>query len=203
MKKLLLVGALALFGAMHAQTEKGSWVVSGKTGLAFNSVNTKYTVQGKDFDGPKVNNFNITPSVGYFVMDDLAIGLDLGFTSTKTTFKNETVGVNYEEKTSLFTLLPNATYYFATGSNFRPYLGAGVGYGSLTSTDFYNEKATTKGGLAWGAKGGFVYLLNSTVGLDLGVGYNDFTTKDTVEGTEIKSNASGIGVNAGISVFFK
>ena len=33
MKKVLLVGAIALFGAMNAQMEKGSWIVSGKTGI--------------------------------------------------------------------------------------------------------------------------------------------------------------------------
>lgn len=203
MKKLFFAGALALFGAMNAQTEKGSWVVSGKTGLGFNSVNTKYKVEGKSYDGPKVSTFSITPSIGYFVIDNLAVGLDLQFVSTKTTFKNDQFDMNVDTKNSTFTVMPNATYYFATGSSFRPYVGAGVGYGSVTSTELYNDKETTKGGLAWGAKGGFVYLLNSTVGLDLGVGYNSLSTKETVQNTEVKTNTGGLGVNLGVSVFFK
>lgn len=46
MKKLLLVGAVALFGALNAQMEKGSWIVSGKTGIDFSSATTKYTAEG-------------------------------------------------------------------------------------------------------------------------------------------------------------
>jgi outer membrane protein len=201
MKKVLLLGAVALFSAVSAQMEQGSWIISGKTGIEFNAVNTKYEAEGMSFDGAKVNTFNITPSVGYFAVDNLAIGVDLGYTSTKTTFNNDQLGINFEDETSLFSVMPNATYYFIPGSVVRPYLGAGIGYGSLTSADFFNEGNTTKGGLLWGAKGGMVYLLNNRIGIDFGVGYNSFTTKETVEGTEINTVANGFGVNAGFSLF--
>lgn len=203
MKKLLLVGAFALCGAMNAQMEKGSWIVSGKTGIGFNSATSKYSAEGQTIDGPKVSSFSITPSVGYFAINNLAIGVDLSYTSTKTTFKNSMVGVNYEENQSMIAVLPNATYFFATGTKVRPYLGAGVGYGSATSTDFYNDSETTKGGLLWGAKGGMVYLLNSSIGFDLGVGYNSFTTNETVESVKVKTTVDTFGVNAGVSLFFK
>lgn len=203
MKKLLLVGAVALFGAMNAQMEKSSWIVSGKTGIGFNSATSKYSSQGESVDGPKISTFSITPSVGYFVITNLAIGVDLGFNSTKTTFKNSAIDMDFEDTSSTFSILPNATYYFATASKARPYLGAGVGYGSLTSTDFFDNDQTTKGGLLWGVKGGFVYLLNSNVGIDLGAGYNSFTTKQTFENVEIKTVANTFGVSAGVSLFFK
>lgn len=203
MKKLLLASAIALFASVQAQTEKGSWVVSGKTGIGFNSATTKYSAQGHSVDGPEVSTFSVTPSVGYFVIDNLAVGVDLGFTSTKTTFKNSDLDVNYEDKQQLFSILPNATYYFATATKARPYLGAGIGYGSLTASDIFSGDQTTKGGFLWGVKGGLVYLLNSTVGLDLGVGYNSFTTKQTESGVELKTTANTLGVNGGITLFFK
>lgn len=203
MKKVLLAGAVALFGLANAQMEKGSWIVSGKTGIGFNSATTKYEGSGQSIDGPKVSTFSITPSAGYFVANNIAIGVDLGFNSTKTTFKNSLLQIDFVEKTSLFSILPNATYYFSTGNNVRPYLGAGIGYGSMTSTSFYNENETTNGGLLWGAKGGLVYLLNSNVGLDLGATYSSFKTKESVETTEVKTIANAFGVNAGISIFFK
>ena len=127
----MFAGALALFASMNAQMEKGSWIVSGKTGIGFTSANTKYTAQGQTVDGPKVSSFEITPSVGYFAANNLAIGVDLGFKSTKTTFKNANLGINMEEKNSMFSVMPTATYYFATASKVRPYLGAGVGYGKF------------------------------------------------------------------------
>ena len=203
MKKVLLFGAVALFGAMNAQLEKGSWIVSGKTGIDFNSSTSKYSAEGQSVDGPEVSSFTITPSAGYFVINNLAIGVDLGFNSTKTTFKNSSLGMDYEDKSSTFTILPNATYYFPTASKVRPYLGAGIGYASLTSTDFFEERETTKGGFLWGAKGGIVYLLNSNIGLDLGAGYNSLTVKQTVDNVEIKTIANTFGVSAGVSLFFK
>ena len=111
--------------------------------------------------------------------------------------------MDFEEKSSTFSILPNATYYFPTASKVRPYLGAGVGYASLTSTDFFEENETTKGGLLWGAKGGIVFLLNSNIGLDLGAGYNSLTINQTVENVEIKTVANTFGVSAGVSLFFK
>ena len=64
MKKLLLVGAVALFGAMNAQTEKGSWVIGGSTTIGFNSKSSKVKYNGQSVDGPKSTSFNITPSAG-------------------------------------------------------------------------------------------------------------------------------------------
>ncbi|MDY3338596.1 outer membrane beta-barrel protein [Riemerella anatipestifer] len=183
MKKLFLVGALALFGAMNAQTEKGSWVVEGKTNLGFNSVSTKVKYDGKSYDAGKVSTFNISPSVGYFVMDNLALGLEFNFLSSK----------EGNSSSSTLSFLPNATYYFSTGSQFRPYLGVGVGYGSNTTGD------VSVGGLAWGVKGGGVYMLNKTAGINLGLGYSQFSTTNN----NATTTAGAFGVNAGFSLFFK
>lgn len=91
MKKLFLVGALALFGAINAQTEKGSWVVAGSTTLGFNSIKSEVKYDGVTEDGPTLSTFTLTPSVGYFVMDNIAVGLDLGYTSIKQT-EEEIIG---------------------------------------------------------------------------------------------------------------
>lgn len=193
MKKLFLASALALFGLVSAQTEKGAWVVSGKTGLGFNSISTTVKKAGNESTtGPKVNTFSIAPSVGYFVIPNLAVGLELNYMNVSTKYDNQ------ESTNSTLGLLPNATYYFPTGSEFRPYLGAGVGYGSNKDND--NESVN---GLLWGVKGGFVYFLNSNIGLDLGLGYNQFSNTQTISNVEYKTNVGTFGVNAGISIFLK
>lgn len=202
MKKLFLVSALALFGAMNAQTSKGSWVLSGKAGLGFNSAIQKYKANGTTVDGPKVSILTITPSVGYFVMDNLAIGLDLNYTSTRTTVKINELDLDYDSTNSTLSLLPNATYYFPTGSNFRPYLGAGIGIGSTKAMNPLTDEESTASGLLWGAKGGFVYLLNNSVGLDFGLSYNNLTTSETIQNIKVTTTTGNFGVNAGISVFF-
>ena len=206
MKKLFLASALALFGAMNAQTEKGSWVVGGSTTLGFNSLKTEYKYDGDTEDGPTVSTFALTPSVGYFVMDNLAIGLDLGFTSIKT--KEESEGWNNETTASTLALLPTATYYFKGSSNILPYLGAGVGYGSTNikyKETYLGESDSDEdsyGGLAYKAKGGIVFLLNSNVGLDLGLSYVATNGKLDSD-NDVKVNSGGFGANVGFSVFFK
>lgn len=195
MKKLLLVGAVALFGAMSAQTEKGSWVVGGSTTLGFNNVSNKTKVGSESYDGAKVSTFGFTPSVGYFVANNIAVGLDLGFMTTTTKEDDEKL------TQSVVKIMPTGTYYFKSDSKVLPYLGVGVGYGSL-STKYENVK-TTYDGFAWKAKGGIVYLITPSIGLDLGVAYDQFSNKESYEGMEFKNNVNTFGVNAGISVFLK
>lgn len=206
MKKLLVLGAIALFGAMNAQAEKGSWVISGSTTLGFNNVNSKVKYNGQSVDGPKSTSFNITPSVGYFVANKIAVGIDFAFTSTKTEntqyfFDQE---ISFENKSNTIVVLPNATYYFKSASKVMPYLGAGIGYFSNTTkypSDFTGggDVKYTVDGLAWGAKGGLVFLITPSVGVDLGLAYINTSNKEE----EVKTVTNTFGVNAGFSFFFK
>ncbi|UOE42053.1 porin family protein [Chryseobacterium suipulveris] len=199
MKKLFLAGALALFGVMNAQTEKGSWVIGGSTTLGFNSVSTKYSGGGQSADGPTVSTITVTPSVGYFVIDKLAVGVDLGVTSITSKQGNT------KDTVSSFTVMPTGTYYFRNAGNIIPYVGAGVGYGSVTQSGTYNNQSVSdsESGFAWKAKGGLVYLINQTVGIDLGVGYNQFTSKKNYSGVDVTTQVGTIGANLGFSLFLK
>lgn len=209
MKKLLVLSAIALFGMVNAQTEKGSWVVGGSTTLGFNSTNTKYKYEGDSADGPKVSTFTITPSVGYFVIDKLAIGLDLGYTSLTTKMDEEFLGSNYSSKSTLstFSILPTATYYFKSNSKVLPYLGVGAGY-STSKEKFTqsgagsNDYEDNLNGFAWKGKGGIVFLITPSIGIDLGVSYLGTNGKYD-DDSDVKVQTNTFGVNAGISVFLK
>lgn len=199
MKKILLVGALALFAAVNAQTEKGSWVAGGSTTLGFNNVTTKSKVGGNSYDGPKVSTLTLTPSVGYFVANNIAVGLDLGFVSITQKEDGDKLTQN------TFQVMPTGTYYFKSDSKVLPYLGAGVGYASTTYKYSYggqSEKETLDG-FTWKAKGGIVYLVTPSIGLDLGLAFSQMYNKETVLGADVKNTASTFGVNAGFSFFFK
>ncbi|MCS4304669.1 porin family protein [Chryseobacterium sp. BIGb0232] len=82
---------------------KGDWVISGNTGMGFNNIATTVKVGGKSTDGPKVNTFSITPSVGYFVIDKLAVGIDLGYVNRITKYDD----VKFTNST--FSVMPTAT----------------------------------------------------------------------------------------------
>lgn len=207
MKKLFLVGAVALCGVVNAQTEKGSWVVGGSTTLGFNTTTSKVKYNGQSVDGPKSTSFNVTPSAGYFVANKIAVGIDFGFKSTKNESTDYLFGeeYNYETTETTLVVMPTATYYFKSNSKVMPYLGAGIGYFSTTTKfpDFgFNgneEVKLTTDGLAWGAKGGIVFLVTSSIGIDLGLAYVNTSNKEN----EVKNVTNSFGVNAGFSFFFK
>ena len=203
MKKSLLAGAIALFGLANAQMTKGDWVVSGNTGAGFNSMTTTYKAEGQSEDGPKVSTFSVTPSVGYFVMDKLAVGIDLGYTTSTTKYDGLKATV------SSFAVMPTATYYFVNGSKIVPYLGAGIGYasvknsGSVDFMDFSGEDSTTTDGLAWKVRGGVTYMATQSLGINLGVAFDQFSNKETYDNIDVKSNVNTFGVNVGFSYFIK
>lgn len=199
MKKLLVISALALFGLANAQIEKGTLLIEGKTGLGFNNVSTQLKKGNESIDGPKISTFNISPNVGYFVSNNLAIGLELNYLSITTKSKSYMgYGLTDEkESKNTLTLLPNLTYYFPTASNLKPYIGTGIGVGIVTEKDW--EGKETASGFAWGVKGGAVYMLNNSIALNLGLNYGQLS----IEKYDMDNKIGTFGANAGISIFFK
>ncbi|MEJ5104191.1 outer membrane beta-barrel protein [Chryseobacterium sp. MYb328] len=210
MKKLLLASAIVLFGLSNAQMTKGDWVISGNTGMGFNNIATTVKVGGKSTDSPKVNMFSITPSVGYFVIDKLAVGIDLGYVNRTTKYDD------VKSTNSTFSVMPTATYYFTNSSKLVPFLGAGIGYGSNKEKASFSgirngiydpiliqDTETTTDGLAWKVKGGVTYMATSSLGINLGISYDQFSSKETIMNTEVKTNINTFGVNVGFSYFIK
>ncbi len=190
MKKVLLVGALALFGAVSAQTEKGTWMVSGKSEISFNSVNTKVKYDGTELGEDKTSTFTFSPSASYFVINNLAVGLGLSYVHTK----------NEDVKSDTFVAMPQATYFFDTPGNVKPYFEAGIGYASNTMSDGDDEVKAD--GLAYGAGLGVAYFINPSVAFNLGLNYSGANLQYS-EDSKVKTDISTLGVGAGVSVFFK
>lgn len=197
MKKLVLAGAIALFGLANAQMQQGNWMFGATTGAAFNNNKQTVKVDGHSEDSPSTNTFSVTPQVGYFVINNLAVTLDLGLT-TSTTKDGD-----YKLNSTSFAVMPGATYFFNTGSKLYPFVGANVGYATKTEKETYasvSEK-TTIDGLAWKGKAGVMYMVTPSIGLSLGVAYGQFTNKETVAGYEVKTIDKNLDVNVGFSFF--
>ncbi len=192
-----------LFAAANAQTEKGSVIISGTTNLGFNNEKVTYKAGSITEEAPKINTFSITPSFGYFVADDFALGIDVNaFISTKT---EEFAGSNYVTKTTRFTAMPTFTYFFHNESSFIPYLRAGVGYGTNKEKESYlgNSKNYDYDGFAWKTKAGVQFFVTKSIAFDLGLGYGKFHGKRDYQGKEMTITHKNLGANVGISVFLK
>ena len=184
MKKLMLVGALALFAAVNAQetsTEgfaKGSTFITGAVGF------------GTTSEGNVTENvFTIAPSVGYFVTPNIAIGAKLGYTS----LKNEEG--SYEETTDLLTAGVFGRYYWMPASKFSIFAELGADYRSLTEDDNITSNEYKSNGFAIQLAPGMNYFLNNNFALEAKVGVLGYSSdKPDYTGAEATDNFN-IGLN--------
>lgn len=198
MKKLLLTATIVIGSllTMNAQTEKGNWTFGGGSTFSYSSNNQKYEYDGNEYDEKeKLSNVTFSADGGYFVIDNLSVGLNLIITSTKETYEGYYGTTDY--KSSSFALLPQATYFFRNDSNIAPFLGAKVGYmyaGGEEDSDKYS-------GLALGANAGLAYFINSNVSVDLLVEYLKTSMSNKEDNDYVLKN-SAIGVGVGFSIYF-
>lgn len=187
--------AITSFG----QTTKGNFVLSGGIGLQFISSNVKEVYDGTTSDEYTMNSFSILPSFGYFVIDNLAIGLSGNISSSTTKYED-----GDKEKTNSTLIMPTALYYFPVAGKLRPLLQIGVGYTSMTYKYIPktgDDQKSSFGGLALNFGGGIAYFVAENISLNLGLSYTKATLTDSDE-DKSKYKQGNFGSNVGVSVFF-
>ena len=113
---LSLVTFLCLSQVISAQAvNQGAWMLGGSAGFQSESL--------KDVDGSETTIF-LNPNVGYFIADDLAIGLNVGFTSISSDAFDA----------SFFSLGPFVRFYFADAIFAQA--GVNLGLGDDEFTEF-------------------------------------------------------------------
>lgn len=209
MKKVFLISALFISALSFGQLEKGSKLVGGS--LGFSSQGGEVDNGTSTTDSPTYSTFNVSPTGGYFVADELAVGLALNFGGT--TWKDESSDM--KSKTSSFGLSVFAKKYKSIADKFYLFGVANVGIGSGKS-ETENNGTTVDGpktnslslGLAPGAEYFFSphFSISCTVG---GIGFISSTETEDVGGTEIKDkdtnfdfNVDLTGVNFGFTFYF-
>lgn len=109
MKKVLLAGAIALFGLSNAQIAKGTAYLSGQVG---------YAQEENNNNDSKIESFRIVPTAGYFVGTNLAVGLGVGYVNDKytTTTTGNVAGASYisesKDTQSAFVVAPFVRKYW-------------------------------------------------------------------------------------------
>jgi outer membrane protein W len=156
---LLLVASLS---AVTAQTEKGRWTVGASVGsLSYNS-----QPDSRSFSG------SFSPSVGYFVANNLVVGTGLPVSFGSTLSKK----VDYSASNNSIGLSPFVRYYFGATS-LKPYVGLSYAYSRTRQridNDFSgnSQHATYKGfSSSISPTVGLAYFINRTVALNAGVSY--------------------------------
>ncbi|WP_316823500.1 outer membrane beta-barrel protein [Pedobacter gandavensis] len=189
MKKLLLslVAVSAFAFAAQAQTEKGKIIVGG---------NVAFDTHKSDASGAKSNSsFQIVPSVGYFVSDNIAVGTGIGYGYSKMNGiagpNNNTI-VNGIKNTS-FVVNPFGRYYANLSESFKFFgqLSVPMAFGTDKAVDAEGNTGaktgkTTEIGVALSP--GFAFYPTKKIGIEFalnGLNYNTLRKEDT-NGDRIK-----------------
>ncbi|TRW24773.1 porin family protein [Flavobacterium zepuense] len=204
MKRLLFsVVALLALSFAHAQEETptgsgfkaGDVLITGSAGFG-----TSKTGEAK------TTTFNFTPRVGYFVNNNIAIGVALGYSSQKdegTGYYYDPYGNEYygfEQKRTSFDVGAFGRYYFTPANKFSIFgqLGASYQFSKYEYAVDYGAEEKTNGFVVAVAPG-INYFISSHFALEATFGILSYTTSkpdyDAVYADETSTNSFDFGLN--------
>lgn len=172
MKKLFILAVLVTASTLgFSQTSKSTWLLGGSAGFNFSKMGDA-----------KSSEINLSPRIGYFFMDNLAVGAQVGFNSDKP---------SGGDADTYFGAGPFVRYYFTDmGKNAKLFGHAEFGFGSFKSGGGPSVNATN-----WGIYAGPAFFLNPSIALEATVGYGQNKSKGF--------DATGtFGVNFGFQIHF-
>lgn len=147
--KLLIVGLLCTITfTTNAQTEKGKSLINGAIGFGSNKTDNIST--GLSTSNQKSSYFTVAPNYGYFVSNNLAIGLGLSFLQNKQTANSTDIIASTPifrsqvYKQSTFTIHPFLRKYIDVAEKFKffGHLNGGIGFGTIETKNDYNYTTT-------------------------------------------------------------
>jgi hypothetical protein len=205
--KILSLFFLSVFVMPSVQgqfSERGRFLLGSAVGFATNTSNISYAdgVPGMTEETPQNTQWNVAPSIGYFLFDNFALGIGLDYTSSSET----RVG---QEKAKDADLLfgPFARYYFPFEDK-AIFLQANFGFGNSSDNltiNGENQKINTNI-FAVGAGPGFTIFSNDAIGLEALVKYNYARSKFDINVGGVKTTTTTktnqIALSLGLQVYF-
>ncbi|GGH77011.1 porin family protein [Phaeocystidibacter marisrubri] len=202
MKKALLTAGLALFGlSASAQWNEGSIMATGNLGFSTGGTAEDDGTSSTDIFSNSAFNIGITG--GYFIQDNLAVGIGLGYANTSVTVEP----IETETTTSMLTYGLFGRYYVPYNDKFSMYgqLSIGFGSGGQTITDNINDATaeTDMSALNAGLGVGLTYFVNDMFFLDASYGFLGYSSSTTTEdpggNNELKTTTSNFGLDLDLS----
>ena len=171
-----LLLTLSFFSSIHAQLNKGQWMVGGNAAFSTSSYSLPIYQGEMTFS---TTQLQINPGAGYFIIDKLSAGLRLttDFTTAKTTSVQQS-SYSDETKFTQYGVSPFVRYYFLPKTN-KVNLLADVSYSYLFSKSdaIGNGGSITKyNSHAYTFTAGPAFVLNAHVSLELTASYEIFKT---------------------------
>jgi len=220
MKKMKRISLFTVFmliisaGILNAQTDQGKVLLgvsstlsiagtgSDLMNIGFTSIKQKSDADGYvEADPDKITSINILPKVGYFVVDNFALGL--GINVALSSEKDGFDGDKYSQ--TLLCAEPFARYYIPT-SKVLPFFEVSGSYGIVknkyvNSDNSYEDIDYKSSIMSVGGGIGLAAPLGEIVTFDVLAGYNSMVVKDIKDNEYNNRTIIGtLGLKIGISV---
>ncbi len=171
MKKLLL-SAAAVFAFTYANAQETTSTGGFSTGDVFISGSVGF---GSEKTGDfKTNEFNFSPRVGYFVSENIALGVALGYSSVTADEEFAGLGI-FETKTTAFEVGAFGRYYFMPSNQFSLFTQLGVNYGTA-KLEVDSEEVSKVNGFNVEFAPGVSYFISEHFALEASFGILSYTT---------------------------
>lgn len=187
-KKLLLIITSCLYSFISfSQVKKGT--ITGN--FKFSDLQFARLRNSNNYTN---TNLNATPGIGYFIKDNLEIGVGFNYNLFRYKF-NGVTGI-YSQRSNSFGINAYSNYYFGKG-RFKPYLTFQTGWqytdGSYTESGIKNNFSSNR------------FYIGSGIGLNYNISKKIalFTEATYQVNNPLKDNSSGhFNLGGGIRIFF-
>lgn len=186
MKHLFLFVLISICIHSYGQITKDNWLLGGTGSLR--SLKTSYSSPNLSTTSKRLD-ITVSPGVGYFVKDRLALGLKAGYSKYKEQVDGPGGGYT---NTNRYSFGPFVRYYFLLKEK---------EYNILTESSYqyglYSFRPTKGHSYVFTALAGPVIYFNSSVGLEFLIGY--YNTKETIRinDNDFVTRQKGIQVSIG------
>ena len=173
--------------------------VNGSDLMSLGFTTSKYKSSNYTSDPYKSTCFNFMPKVGYLVIDNLAVGLNLWVSTSSETDTSD--DDKYVE--NMFGIGPWARYYYPL-EKFYPFLELNLGVGSSKYQYNSSSDAEKYSAMIFGGGIGAAMPVGDRVTFDIMAGYSSVTSKEKDSSSEVdyKEVTGTIGITMGFIVYF-
>lgn len=135
--KSILTFILLLFLSstfVYGQIEQGKFFLQGSSSLGFYAEKYTYIAGGTSTESSKSNHFGFKPKAGYFIIDNMPVGLAINF----NTNSNKNISNSDKSSSTNLSFGPFARYYFLKLDKLCPMAEISVNLGSDISKSTYS-----------------------------------------------------------------
>lgn len=200
---LLLCFLTTLAGAQV--TGQGNFVIGSTFGLSAARSNVTQEIETGETreDSPSTTQLSLAPSVGYFLLDHLAVGIRLDYTFNRV----REMGENQVRDSDLL-FGPFGRYYLPIGSDMAFLVEGGFGFGNANDEQLINgqtQKINTNI-FAFGIGPGLTIISTKSMGIEALLKYNfarsDFDTDFGGVRRSTVTNTHQLDFSIGIQFYF-